>query len=430
MNLMLQGPAVQNVYKKRSAEVRELLKRDGLSVAFYLRTKKIPLAYAEELGIVEELGKDDLISAKQGKHTLPCVMELTKSLAWLLGIYVAEGHRRHKQVNISNSDPAIIAKATQAFSELGLPVYRSPEAIVCCSVVVEKFFAALGMGGHSPTKRIPTEAYGWPEPYLLALWEGLFDGDGSQEETRESYWTTSPWLASDVMLLAGRCDKKAGRISFKRRKAHHYDRFQVHVPRNEHKFLASITTPIGLLDRLNTETDSRPRAAVAAISRHKKWSKDRGYPPGIRRLSLEQLRDDYSCLDHEAASLERLSHLVDGDLAWDEVKMVRDTGIELPIFDLEVRPNGDHIENFLAGEGGVFVSNTAGLLDPGFSGSVTLEMTNLTRIPIRLYPGLAVAQLVFQMMTSPAEIPYGHPSLGSHYQGQRGATASRYDPKK
>jgi dCTP deaminase len=79
---------------------------------------------------------------------------------------------------------------------------------------------------------------------------------------------------------------------------------------------------------------------------------------------------------------------------------------------------------------GLIVHATAGWLDPGFSGSVTLEMTNLTRIPIRLYPELPIAQLVFQRMTSPAEFPYGHASLGSHYQGQRGATESRYDPDR
>lgn len=82
------------------------------------------------------------------------------------------------------------------------------------------------------------------------------------------------------------------------------------------------------------------------------------------------------------------------------------------------------------GRVGLIVHATAGVLDPGFSGSVTLEMTNLTRIPIRLYPELAIAQLIFQYMSSPVEVPYGHPSLGSRYQHQRGATASRYGKSK
>ena len=75
---------------------------------------------------------------------------------------------------------------------------------------------------------------------------------------------------------------------------------------------------------------------------------------------------------------------------------------------------------------GLIVHATAGFIDPGFNGSLTLEITNLTRIPIKLYPGLPIAQLSFMALDQPAERPYGHPELGSHYQGQVDATESRY----
>jgi dCTP deaminase len=75
---------------------------------------------------------------------------------------------------------------------------------------------------------------------------------------------------------------------------------------------------------------------------------------------------------------------------------------------------------------GLIVHATAGFIDPGFQGSLTLEITNLTRIPIKLYPGLPIAQLSFMALDRPAERPYGHPDLGSHYQGQVDATESRY----
>ena len=75
---------------------------------------------------------------------------------------------------------------------------------------------------------------------------------------------------------------------------------------------------------------------------------------------------------------------------------------------------------------GLIVHATAGFVDPGFRGSLTLEITNLTRIPIRLWPGLSVAQLSFMALDQPARRPYGHPELGSHYQGQVEATESRY----
>lgn len=76
---------------------------------------------------------------------------------------------------------------------------------------------------------------------------------------------------------------------------------------------------------------------------------------------------------------------------------------------------------------GLIVHATAGFVDPGFEGSLTLEITNLTRVPITLYPNLPIAQLSFMKLDKPAERPYGHPDLGSHYHGQTDATESRYE---
>jgi dCTP deaminase len=75
---------------------------------------------------------------------------------------------------------------------------------------------------------------------------------------------------------------------------------------------------------------------------------------------------------------------------------------------------------------GLIVHATAGFCDPGWKGTLTLELNNLTRVPIKLYPGLPIAQLSFMALDAPAQRPYGHAELGSHYQGQIEATESRY----
>jgi dCTP deaminase len=76
---------------------------------------------------------------------------------------------------------------------------------------------------------------------------------------------------------------------------------------------------------------------------------------------------------------------------------------------------------------GLIVHATAGFVDPGFSGTLTLEITNLTRVPIVLWPRKPIAQLSFMALDRAAERPYGHPDLGSHYHGQVEATESRYE---
>jgi dCTP deaminase len=74
---------------------------------------------------------------------------------------------------------------------------------------------------------------------------------------------------------------------------------------------------------------------------------------------------------------------------------------------------------------GLLTHATAGFVDPGFSGHVTLELANVATLPIKLYPGMKIGQLCFFRLSSPAEHPYGSEKYGSRYQGQRGPTPSR-----
>jgi dCTP deaminase len=81
--------------------------------------------------------------------------------------------------------------------------------------------------------------------------------------------------------------------------------------------------------------------------------------------------------------------------------------------DLVVRVEG----RSSLGRLGIIVHSTAGFVDPGFSGTITLEISNLNRLPVALYPGMRVCQLAFEKMSSPAETPY-YKKPGSKYQGQ------------
>ncbi|GMA21151.1 dCTP deaminase [Arsenicicoccus piscis] len=95
-------------------------------------------------------------------------------------------------------------------------------------------------------------------------------------------------------------------------------------------------------------------------------------------------------------------------------------GVTLPD-DLAARVEGKSS----LGRLGLLTHATAGFVDPGFSGHVTLELSNVATLPILLYPGMKIGQLCFMRLTGPAEHPYGSAAYGSHYQGQRGPTASR-----
>jgi dCTP deaminase len=74
---------------------------------------------------------------------------------------------------------------------------------------------------------------------------------------------------------------------------------------------------------------------------------------------------------------------------------------------------------------GLLTHSTAGFIDPGFSGHITLELSNVANLPVRLHPGMKIGQLCLIKLSSPAEHPYGSALYGSRYQGQRGPTPSK-----
>lgn len=75
---------------------------------------------------------------------------------------------------------------------------------------------------------------------------------------------------------------------------------------------------------------------------------------------------------------------------------------------------------------GLLIHSTAGFIDPGWDGTITLELSNVARLPITIYPGMRIGQLSFMRLDRPAQRPYGHPELNSKYQGQSGPVDSRY----
>jgi dCTP deaminase len=74
---------------------------------------------------------------------------------------------------------------------------------------------------------------------------------------------------------------------------------------------------------------------------------------------------------------------------------------------------------------GLLIHSTAGFIDAGFDGHITLELSNVASLPITIYPGMKIGQLCLFRLSSPAEHPYGSGATGSRYQGQRGPTPSK-----
>jgi len=90
-----------------------------------------------------------------------------------------------------------------------------------------------------------------------------------------------------------------------------------------------------------------------------------------------------------------------------------------------IAEDGDLERKASLGRLGLLTHSTAGFIDPGFSGHITLELSNVANLPVKLFPGMKIGQLCLIKLSSPAEHPYGSAIYASRYQGQRGPTPSR-----
>lgn len=423
------GPSVAAAFDRSRAEIRGLLREAGIHhFDYYLARSRLPLAIALRMPeLISGLAGSDSLAVRGGRNGLPVSITVDREFAWFLGLYVAEGSRRRTQVVLSNTDQSILDRVEAVLRRLSVPTYRTQGAVTGCSALLSAVMRWLGTGRYAASKRIPPAVFGWPRPLIESFLEGLVDGDGSRDETRTSVWTSSDGLVADVLLLAERLGKRAGGCL---RERNGRRLWQVYLPTNEHKLLTAVPLPDRLLVEIRKQA-GLDQATASKIAGYKHPTdlcniEQRSGRDAVRMATLRRLRSAYARRPECPASLGRLDRLIDGDLLWDKVVEIRDTGSAEPVFDLEIRPGGRKIENFLAGNGGVFVSNTAGFVDAGWDGHLTLELSNVANLPIAIYPGMKIGQISFLRMTTEAEEPYGGEGADSKYQGQTGPTPSRY----
>jgi deoxycytidine triphosphate deaminase/intein/homing endonuclease len=425
-NLVFEGDEIERLFAKERGRAAKLLMEAGIHhVNYYRARSRFPAWLARQL--IDPLSSSLRVSVRGSSRSLPNRLPVDEDLAWLLGLYVAEGSHRPQQVTWSNTNQAILDRVQSTLTKLGLPVYRSQGSITCASTLLSMFMGWIGVGDGAYHKRIPPAVFGWSDELVRSFLEGFVDGDGSWERTRISLWTCSEGLVADFLSLLPRLGMRAS-ASERRRGTGRL--FQISIPHREHKLLTSLPLPHELLIELRkaigwSQKDASIRCGYRYPTDLCNIETRRGRD-AIRLHTVRRLLASYEVDGAHLDQFRRLASLAKGEVLWDRVVDVRDTGAEEVVFDLEVRPAGRRIENFLAGSGGVFVSNTAGYVDAGFNGHLTLELSNVANLPITIYPGMKIGQLCLFEMTSPAEHPYGSPELGSKYAGQVGPTPSRY----
>ncbi len=373
--------------------------------------------------------EDAEIAFKQSETRTPRYLSVTPELGWILGFYIAEGYARRKQLVFTNEEDAYLDRVAAWFGQRDVPLSRQegPDGVsylTVCSALWSKIFGELAGAGSE--KNIPEHAWNWSNDVLSSLLDGLLDGDGHRRDGRSTLFTANEDLANRVTYLGSRLGRYTSTYCRDRSNGNGETRTQwaIDFYEDAHKRGQCVPNPSTLLRSLRREAGLTMADAAAAIGCSSKSSisnvENREYD-AVKRDTLRELRD---CYAEHGADVTRLDEILAESVRFERVVSVEATERYETTYDLEVQPDGRHIENFLGGFGGVFLSNTAGYIDPGYRGQVTLELSNLGTAPVALTPGMRISQLVFTELKNPADRPYGT-ERGSKYQDQRGPQASR-----
>ncbi len=373
------------------------------------------------------------VAFKQSETKLPRELSLTPELGWVIGFYIAEGSARRKQIQVANREGEYLDRFAAFFEQYDTNLYWQEtdrlEKVTVCSALWSKIFRELAGAGSDKT--IPDDAFDWPEDVLEGLLEGLLDGDGTRREARETLFTANPDLANRAAYLGTRLGLLTSVYS--REREQHIpmsdvewsgEEWAVDFREDAHKCGQYVPVPSALLQSYRDEAAMSMKDAAKAMGYSSPSSisnvENEEYE-AVKRETLERFRETYAA---EGIDTSRLDQILDGGVRFEKVVAVEETERVEPTYDLEVQPDERPIENFLGGRGGIFLSNTAGLCDPGYQGQITLELSNLGAAPVALAPDMRISQLTFTQLTSPAERPYGT-ERGSKYQDQAGPQASR-----
>ena len=428
-----------DLFEKKGLEEDVMVNDKGIVEAAVIENKDTENYYSEN-GVAPlqtvngDISQEAKLSFKQSTAQFPQTIELDEEFAYTAGLFLAEGYQRRKQLIFSNKNRNYLEKVKDYFERFDVNYYEKEDKNGCTSLTFSSaFLSKVFKGLRLADKRIGDKLLNMPESCLKELYQGLIDGDACVREDRVEYYTSSKELASDIGYLCSMLGKTFS-ITYREREDGR-DEYRLEIRENPHKLLQGIPMPAKLLREVRNEISLSLKEVASELGYNSKSSisnlENKEYER-VKREKLQKIAKYYknrAKTEEARKKSEKLVQIANSDLLFDKVEEVEKISENQPNYDLEVQPNGQKIENFLGGHGGIFLSNTAGYIDPGFEGDITLEIQNLGNAPVKLYPEERVCQLVFETMTEEAENPYGD-KKDTKYMGQTGTTSSRLGKEK
>lgn len=429
LKIVEKGPGDRDIMVHLSSEADQRINDGGLECSCE-EELSLPL----EQYLRAPVGRAHSISHKLGDDQLPVRLPVTLELAYALGLFTSMGRIEGGELVYPEVDREQAGVLEGYFRGFGAGVrIEIEEASESCrltvsSPLVARVFRCLGFDNEDNKKTIPDLVWSLGRDAKEAFLQGLLRHN-ALNKGEACIIAEGEYVARRISLLCSFLGYVSRITPLEGGKRGEYE-VRIEMGGSPQSVMHIVPVPGGLLKNLRLSLGLPQRkvaltlgyspSTVSKMENMVLKEVPRGTLQRFARYYMGEAKKQSKEDEPKLEMAEKLYSLAFSPLVFDRVVEVRDTGRVETTYDIEVFP----VENFLSGSG-VFLSNTAGYIDPGFKGNLTLELSNVGKMPIALYPGMRICQLSFEFLSSKVKLPYGHPSRNSKYQGQRGPTSSR-----
>ncbi len=343
----------------------------------WLRRKKIPLDVFNEIkhklnkGVLEELK----IGGWSRRNNMPLLLNLDKDLMWLIGFYVAEGSCVRKdygiysvnRVIVTNTQNKLEKKVKEIGSRIGLKFSRSKADIKVDSKAFALLIKKLSLGDSAQEKRVPDFILKLNKGKIGAFLDGYIAGDGSLNSMTgtTNCETVSPYLAEGLMYstLAVKIPSRNCTVlrKYNAKTGKPLKTINVHwqtspLRSSRLEELPNQNCEIGILlkkSREKSDMSLRELAKKCDVNLSVIYEIESGKVKNVRRSTINKIINNLN----KSEEFDALKKIIESDIWFDEVEKIEEVSME-PVYDIEVMPDGNEVQNFIGGYGGIILHNT------------------------------------------------------------------------
>jgi ribonuclease HII len=364
--IYLEGNIVEDVMSQVDFKIRKISKILGYKRnTFYnwLRKGFLPLhlfKHLDKIYLSDKYLFDATIRTIEPTK-LPAIFKLNKDFAWFLGLYVAKGYIYSPyHIAISNTDKKIIERLEKIGRKLRIETTKYPTSIVFNSILLVKLVKALKIGGDAYNKKVPEFIFSSKVEIIREFLNGYFEGDGYfRKGNLRASETRSRELAEQLQWLLLFTRNYTSYSNSKTRNRHVIYELSKEQASNS---VDNIPIIVGKIVKNLRKGSNITLSKLSKISKVRLETINRIENQKSKVVTKKVLKRILIALKKLKCNTNKLDKIVNSDLCWIKVNKIEDTKRIEPVYDLEVKPNGKKIENFICN--GILVHNSGYSHDP------------------------------------------------------------------